>query len=176
MPVASAEGLDARARGRVRGYQLEGINWLLACWHARRSAILADEMGLGKTCQLLLTLSWLRAHRGVDGPCLIVAPVSTLAHWRREVHAWTGLSCAVLHGNAEARKAALAHELHGTDGAGRRTGRLRFHVLITAYDTLSLELAALCGLRWQYLVVDEAHRLKNPSTKLATALRALPST
>ena len=81
----------------LRSYQLEGINWLLACWHAGRSAILADEMGLGKTCQLLLTLEWLSRHRNVQGPFLVVAPVSTLAHWEREVRAWTSLHAALFH-------------------------------------------------------------------------------
>ena len=36
----------------MRDYQVEGVNWLLACWHVGRSNILADEMGLGKTAQV----------------------------------------------------------------------------------------------------------------------------
>ena len=172
VPVG-VNALDLPSGRSLRGYQLEGINWLLACWHARRSAILADEMGLGKTCQLLLTIEWLANNRRMDGPVLIVAPVSTLGHWQREVHAWTGLSCAVLHGPAEARKAFLTHECRHTDACGKFTRRLRFHVLITAYDTLCLELTPLSSLKWQYLVVDEAHRLKNPQTKLVKALHSL---
>merc|ERR1712185_625488 len=105
----------------LRGYQLEGINWMIACWHAGRSNILADEMGLGKTCQLLLTLEWLARHRHVHGPFLVVAPVSTLSHWQREGHAWTSLSGVVLHGPAEARHSLLANEEQHTDARHRRT-------------------------------------------------------
>ena len=157
----------------LRQYQVEGVNWLLACWHARRSNILADEMGLGKTCQILLCLQWLCEHRRAEGPFLIVAPVSTLAHWEREVKAWTAMSAVVLHGPSEARRALLQHECRHTNAHGKPTGRLRFHVLITAPDCLHSELSALASIRWQYLVIDEAHCLKNPNTKLVHALKSL---
>ena len=89
---------------------------------------------LGKTAQLLLALQWLATHRGVEGPFLVVAPVSTLTHWEREVAAWTSLSAVVLQGPADARRALLTHETRHTDAAGRGTGRCRFHVLITSPD------------------------------------------
>ena len=38
--------------GKLRDYQIEGLNWLLKCWYSKRSSILADEMGLGKTVQV----------------------------------------------------------------------------------------------------------------------------
>ena len=165
-------GVEGGGRS-LRVYQREGIHWLLACWHASRSNILADEMGLGKTCQMLLTLNWLAANRRIEGPFLVVAPVSTLPHWEREVASWTGLSCVVLHGPADARRMLLQHETQHTDRAGRPTRHLRFHVLVTAYDTLSTELSTLQSISWQYLVVDEAHRLKNSDTKLVRSLRSL---
>lgn len=40
-------------RGRLMGYQLEGLNWLLKNYHSDRSVVLADEMGLGKTVQVI---------------------------------------------------------------------------------------------------------------------------
>ena len=142
-------GVEGGGRS-LRVYQREGIHWLLACWHASRSNILADEMGLGKTCQMLLTLNWLAANRRLEGPFLVVAPVSTLPHWEREVASWTGLSCVVLHGPADARRMLLQHETQHTDRAGRPTRHLRFHVLVTAYDTLSTELSTLQSISWQY--------------------------
>ena len=130
------------------------VNWLLASWHAGRSTILADEMGLGKTCQLLLTLQWLVRHRAVHGPFLVVAPVSTLGHWQREVLAWTDLSCVVLHGPADSRRALFSHEFSHTDGRHRTTGALRFHVLVTAPSTLCAEAGALRELGGAVLNVE----------------------
>jgi SNF2 family DNA or RNA helicase len=40
-------------RGKLMGYQLEGVNWLLGNYHNGRSVVLADEMGLGKTVQVV---------------------------------------------------------------------------------------------------------------------------
>lgn len=40
-------------RGKLMGYQTEGLNWLLGNYHDGRSVVLADEMGLGKTIQVI---------------------------------------------------------------------------------------------------------------------------
>ena len=37
--------------GKLRDYQLDGLNWLIYSWATNHNAILADEMGLGKTIQ-----------------------------------------------------------------------------------------------------------------------------
>ena len=68
---------------------MEGLNWLLFSWYTRRNVLLADEMGLGKTAQSLALLQSLRRLEGVQGPFLIVAPLSTLPHWERELSLWT---------------------------------------------------------------------------------------
>jgi len=70
---------------------------------------------------VLLFLDWLRAHRGVQGPFLVVAPLSTLAHWGREATHWTGLRAVVLAGGKESRRAQLRHYLKHTDEDGVRT-------------------------------------------------------
>jgi len=54
-----------------------------------RNCILADEMGLGKTVQVVAMLEHLRTIEGLRGPYLIVAPLSTMGHWRREFEGWT---------------------------------------------------------------------------------------
>ncbi|NWY98209.1 DDM1 helicase, partial [Loxia curvirostra] len=51
-------------------------------------AILADEMGLGKTIQTLCFLSYLKCNK-IDGPHLIVVPLSTVGNWLREIHRFT---------------------------------------------------------------------------------------
>ncbi len=62
-----------------------GVTWMLYNWHHGRSSLLADEMGLGKTLQTVSYLRQLHDNYGVSGPFLVVAPLSTLAHWQREV-------------------------------------------------------------------------------------------
>lgn len=68
-----------------RSCQIEGVQWLLYNWSQRRGSILADEMGLGKTVQSSVLLSAIMKYSGGSGPCLVVAPLSTLGHWKREL-------------------------------------------------------------------------------------------
>lgn len=91
--------------------------------HTRPVAvILADEMGLGKTVQ---AVSFLRAvsEEAPGRPHLVVAPLSTLSHWERELAAWApDLNVVTLHGNPKARDAIVLREFfgEGTATAGRK--------------------------------------------------------
>lgn len=77
-------------------YQVTGVNWMAANFHSNRSVILADEMGLGKTAQVIIFLEYLRKTVGLGFPFLVIAPMSTMGHWRREVQRFTGI-IKVLH-------------------------------------------------------------------------------
>ena len=105
------EALEAQppwlSGGDLHGYQLEGVNWLRSTFAARRNVILADEMGLGKTIQAAGLLAAVAVERPARAfaPALVVAPLSTLANWRRELGAWCPwLSVVVLAGAAAARE------------------------------------------------------------------------
>jgi chromodomain-helicase-DNA-binding protein 7 len=90
----------------LRDYQLEGLNWMIFNWHHHRNCILADEMGLGKTVQSVTVLEHLRTRANVRGPFLVLAPLSTLGHWKREFEEWTDMNAVYYHdqaGGAEAR-------------------------------------------------------------------------
>eukprot|EP00948_MAST-09A_sp_MAST-9A-sp1_P001445 g1445.t1 len=92
---------------KLRNYQLSGLNWLIFAWFHRRNCILADEMGLGKTIQSIAFFNHLREYERIPFPCLIVAPLSTLAHWYREVETWTNLNPVLYHsaeGGAKGRQ------------------------------------------------------------------------
>jgi chromodomain-helicase-DNA-binding protein 7 len=80
-----------------------GLNWLLNRWHAGQNAILADEMGLGKTAQTVSFLEHLYRVNHVRGPFLIVCPLSTMEHWRREFEVWTAMTVCVYHDRPEGR-------------------------------------------------------------------------
>lgn len=70
--------------GRLKGYQLKGIKWMISLWQNGLNGILADQMGLGKTVQTIGLLSHLKANK-MHGPFLIVAPLSTLSNWVNEI-------------------------------------------------------------------------------------------
>jgi SNF2 family DNA or RNA helicase len=157
---------------QLREYQLEGLNWLVFCWYNRRNSILADEMGLGKTVQTVSVLEWLRAEQHNRGPYLVVAPLSTINHWKREFENWTEMNVVVFHGNQTSRNVAKQQEWYFTDANGREiTDCYKFNVIITTYETVLAEKSTLSKIHWQYLVIDEGHRLKNKKSKLLETLR-----
>lgn len=75
-----------------------------------RSVLLGDEMGLGKTAQASSMLRCLAEIHSMPGPFLVIAPLSTLPHWRSEIEVWTRLHAITFHGNREAREAIVRYE------------------------------------------------------------------
>jgi len=155
----------------LRDYQVEGLNWMVHNWHQRQCCILADEMGLGKTAQTVATFRHLRDKEGVTGAFLVVAPLSTIQHWAREVEAWGGMNAVVYHGSASSREMIRRHEWD-LQGKGAN-GSVKFDVLVTTYEIANQDTAFLSALDWSYLVVDEAHRLKNKKCQLLQSLKQL---
>lgn len=49
------------------------------------------QMGLGKTAQSISVLEYQRQLLKLRGPFLVVAPLTTLGHWQREIETWTGM-------------------------------------------------------------------------------------
>ncbi|GAB4851244.1 hypothetical protein Ancab_030540 [Ancistrocladus abbreviatus] len=72
-------------QGKLRDYQLAGLNWLIRLYENGINGILADEMGLGKTLQTISLLAYLHEFRGITGPHMVVAPKSTLGNWMNEI-------------------------------------------------------------------------------------------
>ncbi|XP_030887416.1 chromatin-remodeling ATPase INO80, partial [Leptonychotes weddellii] len=70
--------------GKLKGYQLKGMNWLANLYEQGINGILADEMGLGKTVQSIALLAHLAERENIWGPFLIISPASTLNNWHQE--------------------------------------------------------------------------------------------
>ena len=70
--------------GKLKHYQLIGLNWMINLYENGVNGILADEMGLGKTIQTISLVAFLREYKRMPGPYLIIGPKSTLGNWFRE--------------------------------------------------------------------------------------------
>ncbi|XP_021013977.1 chromodomain-helicase-DNA-binding protein 1-like isoform X2 [Mus caroli] len=146
---------------RLRSYQLEGVNWLVQCFHCQNGCILGDEMGLGKTCQTIALLIYLVGRLNDEGPFLVLCPLSVLSNWKEEMERFApGLSCVTYTGDKEER-ARLQQDLRQESG---------FHVLLTTYEICLKDASFLKSFSWSVLAVDEAHRLKNQSSLLHRTL------
>ncbi|XP_052102889.1 chromodomain-helicase-DNA-binding protein Mi-2 homolog isoform X6 [Mytilus californianus] len=166
--------------GTLHPYQLEGLNWLRYSWSNGTDTILADEMGLGKTIQTIVFLSSLHKEGHCKGPFLIAAPLSTIINWEREFEFWAPDMYVVTYiGDKDCRSVIRDYEFSFDEGAirgGPKACRMKsdatvkFHVLLTSYELISIDSATLGSVDWQVLVVDEAHRLKNNQSKFFKVL------
>jgi SNF2 family DNA or RNA helicase len=159
--------------GKLRDYQLEGLNWLLRCWYTKMSSILADEMGLGKTVQVVTFLDHLFSVENIRGPFLVCVPLSTIEHWKRECEGWTKMVACVYHdigGGRDMRDVIREFEWYYK---GRSRRLLKFQVLITTYDDLIKDYEELAEVPWRVVVVDEAHRMRNTNSKLLECMRSV---
>nr|QVX32603.1 CHD3/4/5A [Platynereis dumerilii] len=161
--------------GRLHPYQLEGLNWLRFSWSQHTDTILADEMGLGKTIQTITFLYSLYKEGHSKGPFLVSAPLSTIINWEREFEFWApDLYVVTYVGDKDSRAVIREHEFSLEEGAirgGNKAFRMKkgckvkFHVLLTSYELITIDQATLGSVDWAVLVVDEAHRLKNNQSK-----------
>ncbi|KAI9684453.1 MAG: hypothetical protein M1829_002263 [Trizodia sp. TS-e1964] len=152
--------------GTMRDYQVAGLNWLISLHENGISGILADEMGLGKTLQTISFLGYLRHVENITGPHLVTVPKSTLDNWKREFAKWTPeVNVLVLQGAKDER-----HEL-----INDRLIDEKFDVCITSYEMILREKAHLKKFAWEYIIVDEAHRIKNEESSLAQIIRVFNS-
>lgn len=104
--------------------------------------------------------------RYVNGPHLIVAPNSTLQNWLNEINRFCpSLKALILIGNKEDRSVILK----------RMKTRNNWHICITSYEMVLLEKSQLKRFDWRYIVIDEAHRIKNERSKLSQTLRKFKS-
>ena len=155
--------LIPKSTGTMRQYQLEGLNWLISLHHNGLNGILADEMGLGKTLQSISILAYMKQFENISGPHLIIAPKSTLPNWKRELNRWCPtLRPVILYGTKAERALMKEEKLQDSNN---------FDCLICSYEMAIIEKGLLRKHAWRYLIVDEAHRLKNEASKLSVTLR-----
>ncbi|KAG5096516.1 hypothetical protein JHK82_046370 [Glycine max] len=161
-------------QGKMRDYQLAGLNWLIRLYENGINGILADEM-VGSRCwpqinhiqvaayeyKYLLTC-YLHEFRGITGPHMVVAPKSTLGNWMNEIRRFCPVLRAVKFlGNPDERK----HIREELLVAGK------FDVCVTSFEMVIKEKSALRRFSWRYIIIDEAHRIKNENSLLSKTMR-----
>eukprot|EP00042_Codosiga_hollandica_P043781 m.421015 g.421015 ORF g.421015 m.421015 type:complete len:1024 (+) comp56643_c0_seq2:174-3245(+) len=152
--------------GNMRDYQIRGLNWLISLYENGINGILADEMGLGKTLQTISLMGYMKHCRNNSGPHLVIVPKSTLNNWMAECRRWCPtLRPVCFTGGKEERPTFIAETLLPGE----------WDVCVTSYEIAGIEKAVLRKFTWSYIIIDEAHRIKNEDSKLALVVRELKS-
>lgn len=148
--------------GEMRDYQIRGLNWMISLYENGINGILADEMGLGKTLQTISLIGYLKHFKNNAGPHIVIVPKSTLQNWMNEFQKWCPSVRAVcLIGDQEARTQFIREVLMPGE----------WDVCITSYEMCIREKSVFKKFNWRYMVIDEAHRIKNEKSKLSEILR-----
>jgi len=147
--------------GQLKAYQLRGLEWLVSLYNNNLNGILADEMGLGKTVQAISLIAHLIEHKHNRGPFLIVVPLSTMGNWGNELAKWTpDIQVIQYKGTKEQRRDIFKDFM--------QTGQ--FNVVLTTYEYCMRDKSVLKRWHWQYIIIDEGHRMKNATSKFAMTL------
>ncbi|NXP84484.1 ER6L2 protein, partial [Passerina amoena] len=168
----------------LRDYQREGAQFLYRHYANKRGCILGDDMGLGKTIQVISFLAAVLHKKGTrediennmpefllrtmkkGSDCnlkktfLIVAPLSVLYNWKDELDTWGYFKVSVLHGSKK-------------DDDMSRIKQGKFEVALTTYEILRLYLDEFNSIEWSAVIVDEAHRIKNPRAQITQTMKSL---
>ncbi|CRG98882.1 Snf2-related CBP activator, putative [Plasmodium relictum] len=143
-------------KATLRDYQHAGLHWLLYLYKNNINGILADEMGLGKTLQCISLLSYLAFYFNIWGPHLIIVPTSILINWEIELKRFC--PCFKI----------LSYYGSQNERYKKRIGWFNkdsFHICISSYSTVVKDHLIFKRKKWKYIILDEAHNIKNFNTK-----------
>ncbi|RIX60105.1 DEAD/DEAH box helicase [Paenibacillus nanensis] len=143
--------------GALFPYQMQGYKWLKMVSQEDAGCILADEMGLGKTAQVIALLA-MEKHLH-NKTSLVVAPVTLMENWRRELLKFAPLMTNLIH--------------QGNNRTGLYSNLLKYDVVITTYETVMRDLSMFLMAEWNMVVIDEAQAIKNPDAQRTQSLKML---
>ena len=167
LKLRNPAALDAAKPGdgflaHLRHYQQIGVNWLWLHHSLGFGGCLADDMGLGKTVQVLALLHLMKK-QGIHGQSLLVIPASLIGNWQDEIARFApSLMISIAHPIAKATKG------NGPDADSSGQSDL----VITTYSLVQ-RYAWLKEREWNYVILDEAQAIKNPSARQTRAIKEL---
>ncbi|AMO97188.1 DEAD/DEAH box helicase family protein [Collimonas fungivorans] len=153
--IAAPAGLQAT----LRDYQLEGLAWMQFLREYDLAGILADDMGLGKTVQTLAHILVEKQSGRLSAPALVIAPTSLMDNWQQEALRFAPeLRVLVLQGK---------QRLEQFEQIGQ------FDLVLTTYALLPRDEEHWRRHEFHLLILDEAHYIKNPRSKVAQSAAML---
>lgn len=159
--------LPADLNERLYPYQRDGVAWLYGRHRGGCGCILADEMGLGKTVQVTAFLGAM-ARAGCLRTVLVVVPGTLLQTWHDAFVSWGLLPEAAVE---------IVHK-GSRVSRQKRWQRFRFgtlYIAITTYGIIKSDASELTKITVDYVVLDEAHLIKDPSSETFKAVKLLQS-
>jgi len=145
----------------LRDYQKFGLNWLMFLRDFRFGGILADDMGLGKTIQTLSLLLRLKEGRKLKKPVLIIVPTSLLGNWKAEIEKFTPTLKYI--------------SIYGTDRGAKFREIGKYDIVFTTYNLIVKDFEIYEKHQFEYIILDEAQKIKNPNTKSTQLIKQLNS-
>lgn len=170
------------------GYQRTGVQWLVELYKQEVGGIIGDEMGLGKTVQLIALIAALHYSKQLKRPVLVVAPATLLRQWVAEFHRWwPPLRVSILHSSGSGMMVPEREDDYDLDhlkkgsrsGSGRHVKKIvnnvvkNGHVLVTTYAGLQTYADVLHPVEWEYAVLDEGHKIRNPNAEITVTCKEL---
>lgn len=150
-------------RGELRQYQKYGLDWLCFLHEFNFGGILADDMGLGKTVQVISLLLSLKEAKKLNHPVLIVVPLTLIFNWREEFQKFAPkIRVLRYYGNRSERLKQLK-KISGYD------------VVLCSYGVVLQDQKSLSAKKFDYIILDESQKIKNPQTKTYKAVGKLRS-
>lgn len=169
-------------------YQKTGVKWLWELYSQQVGGIVGDEMGLGKTIQAISFLAGLHYSKKITKPIIVVTPATVMKQWVNEFHTWwPAFRVSILHssgsgmidiGRESKREAELSAQefdlarrkpMTKSQKAAKRVVDnvvQNGHVLVTTYSGLQTYTEQLLNVDWDYAVLDEGHKIRNPNTAI----------
>lgn len=172
-------------------FQRAGVSFLTAA----KQALLLDEMGTGKTPQTIRTLANIVRLGGNPFPAIVVAPNNMTITWRKEFERWyPGVKVGVVKGGVTERRKIIADPSYHVLVVNFEG--VRSHSKLASYGSTRLRECHQCNplmpddkdhapsrcqrhprefnkIAWKTIIVDEAHRMKDPKSQQSRAVKAL---
>ncbi|KAL8702810.1 MAG: hypothetical protein Q9201_004026 [Fulgogasparrea decipioides] len=175
-------------------YQKTGVQWLWELYSQQVGGIVGDEMGLGKTIQIISFLAGLHYSKKITRPVIVVAPATVMKQWVNEFHTWwPPFRVSILHTSGSGMvdigsEAQWEEDLLSQTPSARRKPATKNqkaakrivdrvlnegHVLVTTYTGLQTYAELLIPVDWEYAVLDEGHKIRNPNAAITIYCKEL---